>query len=57
MQAGETDGAVRNDSALMRWIASGDTEAYRQVIVRQSPRLAQLGLGILGNPDEAEDVT
>ena len=57
MQSGETDGAVRNDSALMRRIASGDTEAYRQVIAGQSPRLVRMAFGILGNLDEAEDAT
>ena len=57
MQPGETDGAVRNDSALMRRIASGDAEAYRQVIAGQSPRLVRIAFGILGNLDEAEDAT
>lgn len=40
----------------MRAVANGDAAAFGRLIDREAPRLMRFACGILGNPEEAEDV-
>jgi RNA polymerase sigma-70 factor (ECF subfamily) len=53
--AGNSD-AASQDLAEVRAVAAGDTEAFRRLIDRESPRLLRFALGMLGSLEEAEDV-
>jgi RNA polymerase sigma-70 factor (ECF subfamily) len=40
----------------IRAIAAGDSAAFQRLIDREAPRLLRFARGLLGSPDEAEDV-
>jgi RNA polymerase sigma-70 factor (ECF subfamily) len=42
--------------AEIRAVAAGDSDAFRRLIERESPRLLRFSLGMLGSLEEAEDV-
>lgn len=48
--------AATQDFAEMRAIASGDAGAFARLAGRESPRLLRFAQGLLGNPEEAEDI-
>jgi RNA polymerase sigma-70 factor (ECF subfamily) len=45
-----------HEAAEMRAIAAGDPVAFARLVDRESPRLLRFARGILGSPEEAEDV-
>lgn len=53
--AGNADAASK-DLAEVRAIAAGDSDVFRRLIDRESPRLLRFAFGMLGSLEEAEDV-
>jgi RNA polymerase sigma-70 factor (ECF subfamily) len=51
------EGSMVNDSALVMSIGTGDKKAFRQLVERHKKTAYRVALGLVGNKDDAHDIS